>query len=155
MTTTELAGATRPCPDCVGCLQDHQQNAMYAVPGTCACKPCEGTGRVYIFPDMVREPCSGCHGCGEAYFEEGPSCQGRDWMPSEDGWVWLALAHDIRISQFITFEPGEGGIRWAADIALHGQERLSIAVDKTPKAAVLKALKRAVEAIPGYEKGRS
>ena len=44
--TAELAGATRPCPDCVGCLQDHQDDAVYTVPGTCACKTCHGTGRV-------------------------------------------------------------------------------------------------------------
>ena len=46
MDATELAGATRPCPDCISCQRDHQQDIVYTVPGTCACKTCHGTGNI-------------------------------------------------------------------------------------------------------------
>lgn len=87
-----LAGATVPCKNCggVGALMSAGLLNPPTEPSV-VCEICKGTGRVYLFGDEVRRLCpqwplrhgpmEGGYGCGV--------CNGTDWVPSEDGWVWL------------------------------------------------------------------
>ena len=71
-----LAGLEKDCPYCVGCRRDHQEDPR----GTCACRPCHGTGKVHVL-DLR-----------DNIHTVGPNC-----LPGCKGWVpkhWWAALHE-------------------------------------------------------------
>lgn len=138
----ELAHLEKDCPRCGGSSSGVRSGIEGRYPLDVACSLCGGTGKVFVFPEMVRVKCDhrGHGPTPRPWIKNCSDCGGRGTIASTDGMVWADAAAALGYP-FNMRKEGDTWFAWYEDM----WDKRGEAPDF--RAAVITAIEAALEAM--------